>query len=283
MSDELKSALLELIRELRPLGLRILLGGGYGLYLKQLSLQGTQTRTFLPQESWPRPRATADLDVFLPVEIVVDHSNMSRVRQTLDGLGYKPVEAAKYLHFARPGELGDVRVELLTGPIEGEELEKVKVNGFRVRPRKAVELHAYLTSEAVDFELEPLQIPIEDAIILIPNIFAFLLMKLHAFRDRKDESHDDEGRQLGRHHALDVYRLVAMLTEQEEDFVRSRYEQRRKTVPVLTATRIVSEDFADETSIGALRILEHALAGKHVDIQRFIEQLHRLFGVEQTA
>jgi hypothetical protein len=208
---------------------------------------------------------------------------MSRVRQVLDSLGYKPVETAKYLHFARSGELGEVRIELLTGPIERELLARVKVNGSRVRPRRAIELHAYLTNEAVDLELEPVEIPVEDATVLVPNVFAFLLMKLHAFRDRKDEANDEEDRQLGRHHALDVYRLVAMLTEREEEFVRTRYELRREVAPVQAVTRIVAEDFADDTSVGALRILEHALGGKHLDIPKFIRQLHELFGGRQGA
>jgi hypothetical protein len=41
-------------------------------------------------------------------------------------------------------------------------------------------------------------------------------MKLHAFGDRMD----DADAYLGRHHALDIYRIVAMLTEGDYTLVR---------------------------------------------------------------
>jgi hypothetical protein len=96
------------------------------------------------------------------------------------------------------------------------------VSGFRVRARTFAELHAYLTNEAVDLELNPLELVIDGTTVVVPNAFAFLLMKLHAFRDRMNAANDDDSRQLGRHHALDVYRVIAMLTEPDESFVRSR-------------------------------------------------------------
>jgi hypothetical protein len=154
----------------------------------------------------------------------------------------------------------------------------VKVSKPRVRPRGTVELHAYLTEEAIDFELEPSDVPVRDTTVLVPNSFTFLLMKLHAFRDRmNDEDEDDDSRQLGRHHALDVYRLVAMLTETEETFVRERRRRHAELGPVKTAIEIVTRHLADESSIGTLRLREHRLAGDHLDVPRFLEELRVLF------
>jgi hypothetical protein len=116
MADELESALLDFLRELRAANLQVFLGGGYGLYVKQLWLQEAGVRTFLPSSAWPRPRATADLDVFLPAQIIVDHDQMASVRRVLDELGYTPDPNAKFMHFVKSGELGHLRVELLTGP-----------------------------------------------------------------------------------------------------------------------------------------------------------------------
>ena len=50
----------------------------------------TGQRTFLPIDAWPKPRGTPDLDIFLPTEIVVDLTNMVRLREVLDKLDYKP-------------------------------------------------------------------------------------------------------------------------------------------------------------------------------------------------
>lgn len=276
MADELKDALLEFVTELQGAGLEVFLAGGYGLYLRQAALLDTDERTYLPRDAWPRPRATADLDVFLPTEIVVDHSHMARVRKALDDLHYLPVPA-KYLHFEREGQLGSVRIELLTGPVSPAHEDRVNVSGFRVRPQKSVGLHAYLTKEALDLELAPTALAIDGTRVLVPNAFSFLLMKLHAFRDRMNEARDDDGRQLGRHHALDVYRVIAMLTEGDESFVRARVAVRWAAEPVQAAAQIIAEHFADPTSIGVLRLREHALAGDYMLIGEFVELLGSLF------
>lgn len=70
-ADILNAALIELLRAASTAGIRIFLGGGYGLYLKQVHLTASQQRTFLPVKSWPRPRSTPDLDLFLPTEIMI--------------------------------------------------------------------------------------------------------------------------------------------------------------------------------------------------------------------
>ncbi|HTJ42209.1 MAG TPA: hypothetical protein VL463_08935, partial [Kofleriaceae bacterium] len=269
--DALKQALLDFSTELEKTGVRMFLGGGYGLYLKQLSLENSGTRTFLSPDAWPRARATADLDVFLPTEIVVDYSHMVHVREALDALDYKPDESAKFMHFTKTVEGGEVRIELLSGPVEGGLRNKVKITPPRIRPKGRLELHAYLTTEAIALEEQPTVLDVDGVHIFIPNVFTFLLMKLHAFNDRKEEAvSDDEGRQLGRHHALDIYRLIAMASEDEVELARELRKTHSESQPVATASRIVAEDFVDSNAIGALRIREHALAGSFLDIDRFL-------------
>lgn len=281
MADELKDALLEFVQALARSDIRVFLGGGYGLYLRQLSFLETDVRTYLPRDAWPRPRATADMDVFLPAEIITDENNMARVRETIDGLGYEPVPL-RFLHFARTGSLGQIRIEFLSGPIDPADRAKVTVKEFRVRPRRSdptpAVLHAYLTPEALDLDRDPVSLAVDGTTVLVPNSFSFLLMKLHAFRDRvEEEDTDDDGRHLGRHHALDVYRLVAMLTESEESFVRDRCAARWESEPVQTAAQTVAEYFAGLTSAGVLRLREHPLAGGHLDIAGFVDLLGDLF------
>jgi len=272
--DELEAALVELLTALEDHGIHVYLGGGYGLYLKQLSLLESGARTLLPRDSWPRPRATADLDVFLPTEIVVDHRQMVAVREVLDSLAYEPIPEARFMHFKRAAARGHVRVELLTGPIPDDLRGLVKINRPRVRPRAGVELHAYLTQEAIAIDDQPQQLPVRNTIVRIPNAFSFILMKVHAFHDRKD----DPDKRLGRHHALDVYRLVAMLTEDEVGLIRSMVQSHCEQPAMRRASDLVSAEFATRTSIGTLRLREHELAHDNMRIDEFIEMLLDLLG-----
>ena len=270
--DSLRTALVELVRAADGAGIRLFLGGGYGLYLKQLHLLTAHQRTLLPVEAWPRPRGTPDLDIFLPTEIVVDLSHMVRFRGILDGLDYKPIETARFMHFQKAVPQGHVRVELLTGPIDRTQ-HRVQIKGPRVRPRGDVELHAYLTEEAVALEVEPLVVRLADGTsVLIPNAFSFLVMKLHACRDRID----DDNKQLGRHHALDVYRILAMLTEQEDELARALRRAHQDVRSVRQAAEIVVELFGDATSRGVLRMREHALASADMQVERALELLRDL-------
>jgi hypothetical protein len=206
---------LDLLGVIGRANFKLILGGGYGLYLKQLHLQSAPTvRTLLPGELWPYPRTTEDLDVFLPTEIVASLEDMRAIRAALDSLGFRPVAGAEFLHFEKPWHGGGrVKIDMLTGPItERASRRNLKITPPRVRPRGDLQLHAYLTNEAIDFDQALLPLPVSGtrsdgtqatATIFIPQPFSFLLMKLHAFADRVA----DANRDLGRHHALDIYQL----------------------------------------------------------------------------
>lgn len=269
--DALRSALLELVSAASSAGIHVLLGGGYGLYLKQVHLITSQQRTFLPVDAWPRPRSTQDLDIFLPSEILIDVQHMVRLREILDQLAYQPV--VKFLHFQKQVAQGLVRVELLAGPVGPHQGDKVQIKGSRVRPKGKVELHAYLAQEAITLEVDPLSIPLGSGVsVLIPNAFSLLLMKLHACHDRLD----DEDKDLGRHHALDIYRILAMLSEPEDDLVRRLRQDHRGNAAVKGAMEIAAEIFANVTSRGVLRMREHALATEAMQVERVLELLHDL-------
>lgn len=165
-ADPLITTLIDLARAVGRPDFKLILGGGFGLYLKQLHLQRQpDVRTLLPGDLWPYPRATEDLDVFLPTEVVVSLAEMKALRAVLDALGFTPVEEAKFLHFVKLwGDRGRVKIDMLTGPIsEAAAKAKVRVTRPRVRPRGKVELHAYLTEEALDIESSLLRLTIEGA------------------------------------------------------------------------------------------------------------------------
>lgn len=280
-TDPLVTTLLDLNREINRADFKMILGGGFGLYLNQIHRQKqNDLRTLIPGDLWPYPRATEDLDVFLPTELVIDLEQMQAMRSALDRLGFAPVADAKFLHFSKPwGGSGRVKIDMLTGPIvDPESLAKIQIKGPRVRPLGNVQLHAYLTDEAIDFDRALVPIVVDGVgsdgrrgsmTVFIPQPFTFLLMKLHAFSDRTEDPNKD----LGRHHALDVYRIVAMLTEGEYDEVRASVTTHTKSQAVERARQIVSEGFSSATAIGITRLREHSLFTAAMDPNAMIRAL----------
>jgi hypothetical protein len=133
-----------------------------------------------------------------------------------------------------------------------------------VRPIGSIKLHAHTLEEAVHIDESPVTLTISgnrsngepaQAKIHVPHPFTYLMMKLFAFRDRKE----DGDKNLGRHHALDLYTIVAMQVEseyQESLHLGSLYGGEGH---VETAREIIRSDFAAPTSIGVIRLREHPL------------------------
>jgi hypothetical protein len=284
-TDPLITTVLDLLAVIGRPDFKLILGGGYGLYLKQLHLQTAQgVRTLLPGELWPYPRTTEDLDVFLPTEIVASLEDMCSIRAALDTLDFQPVAGAEFLHFAKPWHGGGrVKIDMLTGPISDETTRRnLKITPPRVRPRGELQLHAYLTAEAIDFDQSLVPLTIEGtksdgtpatATVFVPQPFTFLLMKLHAFADRLA----DANRDLGRHHALDVYRIIAMLTPKEYDEIRENVRRHSASPAVARGRQIIAEHFSSATTLGALRLREHALFTSRMDVGALLSTLAELF------
>lgn len=279
--DALKTNLLDLHHEVAEHGIRLILGGGYGLYLKQQHLQSQSIETVLDVEMWPVPRATNDLDVFLTAEVVTDSSTMKVIRSALDRLSYLEIESAKFYQFVKPiSTTQRVKLDLLAGPL-GQHEGRVKRDARRVRPRRSVNLHARRVDEALDIESECTEIELTGRLssgethaarVHEPQPFTYLLMKLCAFRDRKD----DEDKDMGRHHALDILRIVAMMTRQEYEATHRLFGMHAEQEPVRQARQVVRECFADENAIGMIRIREHQLFRRDIDIAAFLRDLHAL-------
>ena len=144
----------------------LIIGGGYGLYLKQLYLkQNPQIRTLFPPSTLPSARTTEDIDLILRAEVVTDSKSMKAIRDALDTLGFAVVATAKYTQFVRDMQPGQVKIDLLAGPL-GEFANRVPKDARRVKPRPAVGLHASKLEEAVAVDRETLRIPISGAALL---------------------------------------------------------------------------------------------------------------------
>ncbi len=112
----------------------------------------------------------------------------------------------------------------------------------------------------------------------MPQAFPYLMMKLCAFRDRKS----DERKDVGRHHALDLYTIVGMMTENEYEAAVAWGREHAGEPHVQGARRVVSEDFSGSTATGVLRMREHPLFGDDFQVDDFIAVLGEIFGVPKS-
>ena len=281
--DPLTANLLDLLFELRELPVPLTIGGGFGLYLKRMRLDETRERTLFSQ--LPMPRATNDLDLFVRADVLCDLQSMKAVAAALDRLGYEVVPEAKYMQWKKlfdlHGQGREIKVDLLVGPL-GQFRERLHVKGVRARPIGPIKLHAHTLEEAVHIDESPVTLTISgnrsngkptEAQIHVPQPFTYLMMKLFAFRDRKV----DEDKNLGRHHALDLYTIVAMQVESEYQESLRLGNLYVGDGHVETAREIIRSDFTEPTSIGVIRLREHPLFRPEFPVPDFLAVLNEVF------
>jgi hypothetical protein len=97
-------------------------------------------------------------------------------------------------------------------------------------------------------------------------------MKLCAYRDRMD----DTDKNLGQHHALDIYRIVGLLTHDEDAHVRNVSAEFAEHRVVIDAREIAMTHFISTDGIGRLRIREHPLYSTALDLDRLADELSLL-------
>lgn len=282
--DQLKTSLLDLLHELEGQGIPITVGGGFGLYLKRQHLTAAGQRTLF--DRLPEPRSTNDLDLFLRVEVLSDLGRTRLIAGAIRRLGYSAVEKARYFQWERKVLIGnvlkEVKIDILVGPL-GEYQKKLRTNKRpRVRPRGGVEFHAHAVEEAIRIEDEPLAVTVAGkrstgepyaGTVYIPQAFPYLLMKLHAFEDRKNKGETDKER----HHALDLYTIVGMMTEDEYERAKELGVAQAESPHVERARSIVRAHFATRTAIGVLRLQEHDLYREGFLLDEFMSVLAEIF------
>jgi hypothetical protein len=260
--DPLREQLRLLAFELQKDGIKLILGGGYGLVLRTEYIRRTQVATRFKEI--PEARSTNDLDLFLSAEIVTSTEKIEKIRDALKTLKFEPI--APFFQFQLSviyeGKELPVKIDLLAAPPETEDQRSlVKINKPRIRPKKAKNIHGYLTEEAVTLEENLLPIDISEKSeppleIYLPHPFSYLVMKLFALRDRLE----DEGKDFGAYHAFDIYRIIAMMTENEWNQAIDLRNSYRDTPKIREAGGIARELFANLDSIGVLRVRQHARA-----------------------
>jgi hypothetical protein len=214
-NDSLISPLIELAKELEKSGIPLILGGGLSLYLRTVLLNKKYSPRF-PKRVLQR--STKDIDIFLTNDLITDPEKITNIRDALNSLGYKPV--TNYFQFSKSkadGSGKNIVVDILSAPASEKDLDRVKTKGFRIKPDGIEKFHGYLVKEARDINLG--LIPLTDfsnisRSISISNLFIlssfnYIILKLHAFRDRLN----DESVDYGQHHAYDIFATVIYMDQ----------------------------------------------------------------------
>ena len=283
----LEKSLLDLLSKLDSTTLPIILGGGYGLYLRRTILEQEGTRTLL--EHWPEARSTNDLDLFLRPELLCDSTRLVSLKSALDELGYTPVEGAEHYQFRKDDPDGfikrGIKIDLLTGPSSCFEGKDLKVDRRRVRPNPSVKVHAHPTDEAItlDEHLQEVKFQIggdgesANKSVYLPHPFTYSLMKLFALRDQVAIQHKG----FGSHHALDLYSIIAMMTESEWNQANEMANANAGSKIGREAHRIVFELFNSLTSQGLLVMRANPYCSGQLQLPEFIELIRELFQSNQ--
>lgn len=265
----------------------LLLGGGLGLYLKQEHLRAAGARTLLPLGRLPPAHTTQDIDLFLRAEVIASKDAVLRYREAFDSLGFTVVLGSEWLKFKRRVAGTEVLLDVMVGPL-GEHATAVRLKDSRARPKGMggkAGLHAFAAEEALGIETGPMRLPLQGTTsdgrgasceALIPRAFPYALMKLGALRDRIN----DQNKQEGRHHAMDLYRIVGMLTEEEVEASARLAGAYLGDAEIAEAHRTIDALLAPADGLGRIRLLEYQRMNRasvpEVDPEFLVAELRRL-------
>ena len=96
----LQTALLDLLYELKDTDIQLIIGGGYGIYLKADYVRRREVRSLL--QDWPELRSTNDIDLFLRPELLMDSAKLIPLSEVITRLGYQVVVGAEKYQFVKP-------------------------------------------------------------------------------------------------------------------------------------------------------------------------------------
>jgi hypothetical protein len=284
MIPDLQTALLDLLHEVQGMEIKLIIGGGFGIYLKTDHVRRLCAKTFFRE--WPEPRSTNDLDLYLRPELLIQSMKLKPLAEAITRLGYQVVPGAEKYQFVKPGpggvRAGSVKIDILTGPQSRFQDTPVRADTRRARPNPSVGIHAHPVDEALTLEEgllpetltgklssgEPWQ-----AEVFLPHPYTFLMMKLFAFKDRLN----DVNKEYGRYHALDLYTILATTMEMEWKQALEFRDQLGDEPYIMEAGRLVSKHFTALDRLGIIRLRESSYYRPELRLDEFMSGLQELF------
>lgn len=281
---DLQTALLDLLHEIQGTDIKLIIGGGFGIYLKANHVRRLGVRTLLRE--WPETRSTNDLDLYLRPELLIQSTKLKPLAKAIARLGYQVVPGAEKYQFVKPGPGGDqagsIKIDILTGPQSRFQGTRVKTDTRRVRPNPSVGIHAHPVDEAPTLEEGLLAEKLEgklnsgkywQAEIFLPHPYTFMMMKLFAFKDRLS----DVNKEFGRYHALDLYTILATTIETEWRHALELRDQRGDEPYIMEAGHLVSKHFSALDSLGMIRLKESRYYRPELQLEEFMSAMKELF------
>ena len=281
---DLQTALLDLLHEIENTDIKLIIGGGFGIYLKTDHVRQMGVRTLFRE--WPEPRSTNDLDLFLRPELLIQSAKLKPLADAIARLGYRVVPGAENYQFVKPGpegiKAGSIKIDILTGPQGCFQGTRVRVDTRRARPNPSVGMHAHPVDEAPTLEEGVLPITLEGKLssgepwqdeICVPHPYTFTMMKLFAFKDRLD----DADKEYGRYHALDMYTILATTMESEWNQALGFRDQYGDEPYIMEAGRLISKHFSAFDLFGMIRLRESPYYRPELQLDEFMSALQELF------
>jgi hypothetical protein len=283
----LQAVLAELLFRLSTVQLPLIVGGGFGIYLRRRSIEQSRERTLL--NVLPEARSTHDIDLFLRPELFVDSVRLVALKEALQEMGFKPVETAKFYQFVRADESGrfPVKIDLLTASERNFKPLNIKTDDRRVHPNPPISLHAHPCNEAFTLTQALSSVRIEGELdgktvggeVFLPHPYTYLCMKLVALADQIENGPKD----CGRHHALDIYSIIGTILPSEWEQCLEFKKRYASDEIVKQCSEIVASLFSSEEAKGVLRLRENYYFRNDFQLVEFIAALNELFSATGLA
>ena len=245
MDDIIFGQLAELAQPLNRIGVKPVICGGLGVFLS-LHKQQNEARKML--------RATRDIDLMLTEQDVSEVAKRNAIANIITGeLKYEVREGCEHFRFQKEN---NQQLDILTPPING-----INVQGGRSKLVKS-KLHGRIVPEACfieedlrtifSSEISPRGL-IDNFEALLPSPTNLLTLKLFAFDDRYNKD-DIEHAQT---HALDIYLIIAMLTQRRDYLEGQKFLSRHRDSEIIQrAVSIVDSKFSSVDKLGWQLVLE---------------------------
>jgi len=168
------------------------IAGGYGLFLKQHSLQASaEARIVIPFENWldTTPRATKDFDLVIGLDLIADETANQDLLNILENHDFKVTDepgGQRWQFIKQLDQHFSVAVELhaSTPPANHRLLRSDRVRVKRYPSLQQNGVHGRHNPETFGCDISPYALTIEGLEVTIPNALSLAIMKLTAASER---------------------------------------------------------------------------------------------------